>query len=228
MLTTHAPIKPQPNTGLRPEALRFDIEAILSLALVREHCKVDDNMTVSDAILSLYRKAAIEAAEAYTGLFISRQQYVTEYVPNKQMNYEQPEYQFVFKTKRAFASEIAWYYGFEGITPEQIRVRIGTKKAILPIIQANFGFNCCKPGHTSEQGQFMYLAGYDCLDSIPAAFALGALKYIAHVIENPGDLVVAATESGAIARGLVVGTAANPVIASGAAEIWRMMVPDSI
>jgi hypothetical protein len=79
MLRTVVPPE-QSSTPPIPEgpATVFDWSARLSIEAVRQHCKLDDTPGVADGQLILYRAAAIEAAERYTGLLLAGQRTVTE------------------------------------------------------------------------------------------------------------------------------------------------------
>ena len=190
----------------------FDEEAILPLALIREHTKTDDVMSVTDPMLSLYRMAAIEAAEAYTGLLISGKRAVTEAVRQPTYGMSSVRRKFIHETEFMIAAPDVWFYGLEGQSPTKIAAIVGETSIQLPIVAS--GLDCCSPcGSGFSGGRVMYHAGFSCVDAIPAGFRLGALKYIAHVIENPGDTIGGYDQ-----------TAANPARASGAIDIWRVML----
>ncbi len=84
-------------------------------------------------------------------------------------------------------------------------------------------------GNNMHSGVFAYHSGYAFEADVPAAIAMGVLKYIAHSIENQGDLatVVSAT-SGSASNESKVSEANNPALASGAIEIWRTALPYAI
>src|SRR5262245_49243644 len=69
------PFDPRPHVD---QEERFDWADRLSLDMVRQHTKTDDTPGVTDDMLSLYREAAIEAAELYTGMLLSGKKTVTE------------------------------------------------------------------------------------------------------------------------------------------------------
>ena len=60
------------------ETAAFDWSTRLSLDVIRSHTKTDDIPGVTDEQLALYRAAAIEAAERYTGLLLAGQRTITE------------------------------------------------------------------------------------------------------------------------------------------------------
>lgn len=207
----------------------FDYEKLLSMELVREHTKTDDVMSVSDAQLSLYRKAALQAAEKYTGLLFTGQRVIQEVVNYPGSFWEGNNYFFEHRARYAFAQPFAFLYGDRARAIEQITVTVGSNIARLTNHPGDFGQGCCNPCNARSNPMLQYVAGYACEDDIPAAIALGALKYIAHVIENAGDLVIATTPSGVPnSRGVGVMEAANPALASGALDIWRTVVDTAI
>jgi hypothetical protein len=222
-------IKPLYNKPTVAVPKTHDFDEILPIALIRAHTKTDDVETISDAQLLLYRQGAIEAAEAYTGLLLQKQRLITDEIDNPPYMAGRDEPWFWHRTEYAFAESFGWYYGFSARVPVNVRVKIGARRAKLPIVANAFGHGCCNPElSTGESGRFMYLAGFSCVSDLPSAFTIGCLKYIAHLVENPGDIVVATTASKRPASGLTVSDPANPVIASGAAEMWRTMNPDAI
>lgn len=205
----------------------FDCERIVTLGMIRSHTKTDDIITVTDDQLRLYRRAALEAAEKYTGLLLTGQQVITEDVPLPKWEHAVRSPFFNYKTQYAFAQPMAYLYGMKNQAVQVIGVTVGTNTARLPVIYIDFGMGCCNPCREDDQPKFMYVAGYRCEEAIPAAITLGALKYIAHVIENPGDLVRQFN-----ARQVSVGEtsveANNPALASGAIDIWRTVKDDAI
>jgi hypothetical protein len=207
---------------------RFDLEALLPLALVREHTKTDDVPAVTDALIALYRLAALEAAEAYTGLMLSGRRVVTEDVRLPQTHVGGMRRHFIHRTKYQIAEPLAWFYGFAGGAPHQILATVEATEVRLPVLISDFGMGCCNPCSGSSGSKLMYSAGFSCADRVPAAFRLGALKYIAHAIENPGDLVATVNESGGTRQGGAGLTANNPALASGAIDIWRTMKADAV
>ena len=206
----------------RPRA--YDYEAILPMELVREHTKTDDVLSVTDAQLSLYRKAALEAAEAYTGLPLVARRVQTEVVsfPRRerdQFYMDRPNY-IVHRATGVFAEPQVYFYG-KGVATQVFMVTVGTNTVRLPI-PFDFGIGCCNPcGSNSIQAHIQYVSGFSCESDIPAAIRLGALKYIAHTVENLGDKIEKL-------GGVLTGREANPALASGAIEIWRSAVPSAI
>lgn len=203
-----------------------DLEKIMPLDLIREHTKTQDVPTVSDIQLMLYRRASLEAAQKYTGMLFTERKVVTEvvYPPNNTHRRF-----FYHTTKFAFSLPFVYFYAHANEPVRQFPVNVGESKVRLPVLGANFGIGCCNPCHEEQDsGKLMYTAGHDCQNDLPAAIVLGALKYIAHVIENPGDVVSSVLEAGSLQTGRSVGSANNPSLASGAIEIWRSVLDHSI
>lgn len=212
-------------------ARKMDWESILPLELIREHTKTDDVPQVSDTQLRLYRRAALEAAQEYTGLLVTGQKVITEDASPPDFTYRKA-YQgawFNHETSHPFAQNFVWYYGLKSMSPQRVPVEIGATVVRLPRQFDDFGMGCCNPCGSSGLARIQYVSGFSCEEDIPAAISLGALKYVAHVIENPGDLITAMTSSGGkIGTGLGVGEPANPAWASGAIDIWRVIKKDAI
>jgi hypothetical protein len=203
----------------------LDPEKIVSLKLIRQHTRTDDVTAVSDELLSQYRKAALEAAEAYTGMGFLNQRTIDELIeqppfdPGNVMWRHQLPY-FHHRARFTFAAPLAYLYG-TGKT-ETIPVEVGGNTAKLPknmtILQ--FGDSRCEA--RQRQVRFQYKAGFVCESGIPATVAIGVMKYIAHQLENAGDVYVPAGGINASAG------SANPAVASGAIELWRQAVPAAI
>jgi len=207
----------------------FDLEQILSIELIREHTKTDDIISVSDAQLQLYRRAAIQAAEKYTGMFFTGQRVMQELVTYPGSFWNSANYYFEHTTKYSFAQPFAYLYGDTSRGIEQVPVAVGSRTVRLTNHPGDFGAGCCNPCKQPSQPMLQYTAGFSCENDIPAAIALGALKYITHVIENLGDVVIAVTPSGSPNnRGVSITEAANPALASGAIDIWRSAVDHAI
>lgn len=207
----------------------FDMELLLPISLIRQHTKTEDIPAVSDAQLHLYRRAALQAAEKYTGLLLRERKVITEAVSLPATSGGRRAKPFFYHTAEVpFAQPMAYYYGHRNEPPVMIPVVVGDRHVKLPMIIDDFGLGCCNPCATPVQARLMYTGGFGCEDDIPAAIALGALKYIAHVMENPGDIVVATSEAGGSRGGVTVDKTANPAWASGAIEIWRSCKDDAI
>ena len=226
---------------------KFQAEKILPLATIREHTNTDDVEHFSDNLLKLYRAAAIEACELYTGQLLKGQKTITEAVKPPRRNRAgrhfgmAENYNFatggfdapattahVHRTRYAFAQERAYLFG-GGLTLP-LSVQVGSKSVTLPAtggFAGNIVSQASCNGNTSGNGgdQLMYVAGYKEPCEIPAAAGLGMLKYIAHTIENSGDVPMVTTAQGNTGPNSVeLGAANNPALASGAIDIWSSIV----
>lgn len=198
-----------------------ELERIVPLEMLREHTRTDDVETVSDDVLRLYRKAAISAAERYTGLLLGERRVVTEEVHLRDGTRR-------IGLSHGVISPHVYVYGAYFTPAQRIMVQKGAREIRLPHAVSYLGGGCCRPcGDQSPATMVMYTAGFECESDVPPEIALGVMKYVAHVIENRGDNVVKSNVSGKQSdesRGLA--EANNPAIASGAVEIWRSVVPE--
>lgn len=202
-----------------------DLEVMLPLSMIRDHTKTNDIPSVTDTQLILYRRAAVEAAQAYTGLLLTERRSIQEAIaPDGKSAYTRRRPQRKITVRHAFADPVAYIYGTAGTPPRAVNVNVGSRKAIVPILHGEFEINnCCDPcGKGRYSDMIQYSAGFQCLTQVPAVLVLGCLKYITHVMENPGDIVVATNEAGGKASGQIgLSQSANPAVASGAIELWR-------
>jgi hypothetical protein len=203
----------------------FDFEKILPLSLIRTHTKTEDVITVTDEQLSLYRAAAIQAAEKYTGLFFGGQRVLVEPVKQPFSFWEMPGRYFTHKTRFPFAEPFAYLFGDPSRAIERLPVVVGTNEARIAYHPGDMGIGCCNPCRDKAQLQIQYVAGYSTESDLPAGLAIGALKYIAHLIENPGDAIRRSNSTQALALNL---DANNPALASGAIDIWRTLKDNAV
>lgn len=226
----------------------YDFEKIVPLQMIREHTNTDDVPHVSDALLSVYRRASLEAAQQYTGLLLTGRETITEdvNVPNpfgsrrEMMHWARGGYDysgptsakpFQFTAKYAFAQNFAIFWGTQGSQRHRIEVTPGTRLAMLPATNVDILSRCCDPWHQPgpEINKIMYVAGFADECAIPAGIALGCLKYIAHVIENAGDVPMVTTAQGNSGpSNTLLNQASNPALASGAIDIWRNVAPQVV
>ena len=204
----------------------LDFESALSIDTIRAHTKTDDIITVTDDQLKLYRKAAFEAAEQYTGMVLKARRFITESVQQPRYEFQQygllpPKADFLHVAQYAFSDPTAFFDG------GRVAVQVGSRRVLLPrSMRIDLGGNC--DGQSNATALFGYYAGFAC-GALPAALILGVLKYIAHVIENPGDNVVQVSVAGGTTKGgASTFQAADPALASGALMVWRVLVPDAI
>lgn len=208
----------------------FDMENLLPLSIVREHTKTDDIPTVTDTMLMLYRSTAFQAAEKYTGAQLTGTTTLVESVtlPNTASSRYRRTNTFPFMSSRAAGSSVAWLYGHKNRAPVQLSLVVGARRHMLPLIMYEFGLGCCNPCADIPTMSLLYTAGYGCEADVPDLIKLGVLKYIAHALENPGDVVSATNEAGGSTSGYSLSTGADPALASGAINIWRSAMGGAI
>lgn len=222
-------ITPVPNdpNGNMPKLVDvpFSYERILPLHTIRSHAKVDDIPAVTDEMLELYRAAALTAAEQYTGFLLKEKQAFTEMVQIPRW-WSPHRHRPTFKhtLEHPLADPVIYVYGHGQSNPRKVIGTVGSKIVRLPVLSSGFGDTCCNPDYSDPAMRLMYYAGFSCEEDIPPQVALGALKYITHCIENPGDVVKAVNEAGRETSGYSTSDAANPALASGAIEIWRSVM----
>lgn len=205
--------------------VKVDPETLLPLSLVRQHTKTDDIPSITDEVLAVYRTAALDAAERYTGFLLQEKKVITEevQVPQTWSPYRHST-TFKYELKHPLAEPDLYVYGRGLHGPRRVVGQVGQTQVRLPVLSSSFTGNCCGDGLSDAQMRVMYYAGFSGGDRELSAIQLGALKYIAHCIENPGDVVIATNEAGRSTTGYSLSDAADPALASGAIEIWRSVV----
>lgn len=214
---------------------RFDLDAILPINRIRQYTKTDDVPHVTDDMLRLFRKAAFEAAEEYTGLILSEQRVVIEAVssPLKLRFRVNTGMSYTHNTQHPIADEFVWYYGaHRNIGNRQLYVTPGTTTVRIPVTHIAIDASSCCGGPCNEPGinwgmRIMYRAGYKCQDDVPAGILLGCLKFIAWSVMNPGDTVMTVRNRAGAGEAGIIGTN-NGAWASGAIEQWRIYVRSAV
>lgn len=223
-----------------------DIEKILPLDLVKLHCKIDDLPGITDPQLSLYRQAALEAAEEYTGRKWIRRERIEQAIESPRfrtiaqaaiarINVEL-DYLPVNGVVNVYGTGNQPLYYLEGQSLNFMRNDYYTTIKLPPGVQAfemtndqmfysaGAGAGMCYGGEDSrdfiQQGlKAVYISGPPPCDKIPAGLKLGCLKYIAWSVENPGDQFVPM-----VVRQVGVTTVSNdPAFSSGAIDEWRRL-----
>lgn len=213
------------------ESTPLDWSGRLSLEMIRQHTKTDDVPGVTDAQLELYRAAAIEAAELYTGLLLSCQRSVTE--PIEGPAHPRPGH-VTYKHMLRYPSADGLVHLYGGDNPNDnvgFLVAPGSRTIKVPIKTGYIDTtNCCDPcsSHHMNGGMMVvYKAGFASADAVPAGIVLGCLQYLAWVIEHPGDEIV--TQRNRVdARAGGSSGSNNIALASGALETWRNFDPEAI
>lgn len=214
---------------LPPETV-LQLETVLPLELIRSHTGTDDSYRITDAQLELYRQAAFEACELFTGIIVTGTRNFTEMA-------ETPGHRRKFRTKARLTLShptrdgVLYFFGRDLYRPRMERVKPGSTVVTIPVyLEAIDVTPCCSPcGRGAENYglQVMYSSGYACPSEVPAILKEGALRYIAWSIKNPGDVVMTVLNKASVRGGLIEGTN-NGAFASGAADLWRMLDPSSI
>jgi hypothetical protein len=237
MLNNQQTFNPKPITDQSSPPLKVGAETALdwdnfiSIDMIRAHTKTDDVPAVTDDQLRLYRKTAVEAAEKYTGLLLSKQITVTEPLAGPR----RPKLgQMTYKHTLQWPVADGMVYVYGGRTPDENRnfmVPKNTRTISVPIRNGYFDLsNCCDPcSKWSMNGDLMafYKAGFNCAEEVPAGVLLGILQFIAWVVEHPGDELLSQRnkmtqrETGAFGSN-------NIALASGALETWRQYDPEAI
>ena len=214
----------------------FDLNKVLSLSLIRTHTKTDDVPNVTDEQLVIYRRAAFEAAEHYTGMLFTQIKPITEDIAQRSHDHRgriRSRQWFKHRLRYPVANDVVYLYGGANITNRTIHVEPGTQTISIPIFHHVIDDrSCCDPCHGGVFGanygmHALYSAGFACEDKIPAGIIAGALKWIAWNIMHPGDEIMTVRGTTDNSKGGITGT--NSVAwASGALELWRQYDPEAI
>lgn len=221
-------------------ACDFDLDKCLSIALIREHTKTDDVPSVTDNQLRLYRAAAFESAEQYTGALLRGTRPITEYIDEDWSARTMLRGYYVKKTEYPVTDGIVYLYGAVGSANQTLRIQPGTRKLRIPIVQCSPDLSsaCCRPGCAPTKAmntgmRIMYRAGFELCETgdapatLPNIIILGILKFIAWSVTHPGDVLLTVRLRESSDEGLVRGTN-NAAWASGALELWRQWDPDAL
>ena len=221
---------------------RIDLDKLLPIAEIRTHCKIDDVPTVTDPQLRLYRQAAIEAAEQYTGRLWTGTRHVNQEIasrhndeafgsgwPGSLYPARQPAY-LMGNPRGRMDTRVRLEHptvdGVVTITGDHmnhiVHAKPGSREIRVPIVNMPLEGSCCRPcGVTANFGmRAHYTTGVRCIDDIPAGITLGCLKYIAWLVEHPGDDISVFGTRDAMSARFTDGTS-NGVLGSGALEVWR-------
>jgi hypothetical protein len=201
----------------------FDLESMVSLETIRHHTKTEDIPSVTDTQLDLYRRAAFEAAERYTGLLLSKNQRFEEPVKPPRRYVEDARMKVTHRLRYALAEPQVFVTG-PGIR-EIIQATVGDTTVSIPM--QKFGhmlFDCCRPCSDGPGAvKVMYLAGYADASQVPAGIILGVLKFVAWSVENPGDVMKTVDQRTSLADNFLKGSN-DGAWASGAIDEWRRYV----
>jgi|SRR6187402_389334 len=223
------PPRPRERPPFEPDQRleKFDWSERLSIDVIRSHTKTDDIPAVTDAQLELYRAAALESAEMYTGQLLACQRTVTE--PIEGPAHPRPG-RVTYRHELKYPVADGYVYLYGGSHPSDNRtfhVPIGTRVIQVPIVKDFIDLsNCCDPcasWHLNGGMMVAYKAGYKDPNSVPAGIVLGCLQYLAWVVEHPGDelLTQRNRKDNSTKIGGVSGSN-NIAMVSGALETWRL------
>lgn len=222
----------QPDLG---PASRFDLEKLLPIDLIRIHAKVDDVPSASDEQLEIYRQAALESAEQYTGFVFGGSRTVEEWI-DRSLNKRDLRHGF-FKFQLEFPAADGIVYLFGSGQSLTLHTKVGGKTVRIPVVGMSLDLSgaCCagpcgpngSVGSINPGTKVLYRTGYKTMEDIPAGIKLGMLKYCAWCVTHPGDEIVAVRNRTITRSSLVDGTN-NVAWASGAIEIWRQYDPENI
>lgn len=197
------------------------LEEFLPISIIRDHIKANDIPLVTDDQLVLYRQAAFEAAEQYTGM-------VWHGVQRWQQDASLPEGKNPFRQKsilrldRPVMDGVVTVVGHSG--SRTYSVAPGARKVAIDVFSIGMDINtCCSPcqQNSINYGCIAYYnTGITCADQLPGGIRLGMLKFIAWNVENPGDVLMTVKGAESNATTGIIGTN-NAAWASGAIEMWR-------
>ncbi len=212
-------------------SVAVDLEKLLPIGVIRTHTKTDDVPHVTDDQLRLYRQAAFEACEKYTGRIFSELRVIQEPIAQRRGRRWRPFY--IHELKHPSFDGIVFIYGSAyGQDDRQLNIGPGGRQLRLEVrAGAIDASSCCGGPCQGDQYNYgmmaMYRAGVDCAAGVPAGILLGCLKFIAWAVTNPGDEIMTVRNREAGESSGIVGTN-NAAWASGAIEQWRIYVDDAI
>lgn len=157
------------------------LERLLPLALVRAHTKTDDVPHVTDEQLMLYRQAAFEAAQLYTGIELSGPEFVTQSIPPNT-----GRTRFVALDRPAIDGIIVVSEGARSATiavaPGATQLRLTPETRVI-----GGGFPFAEDCGTAANSSIRYRVRTACDPTLPADVKVGCLQFIGWLIGNPGD-----------------------------------------
>jgi hypothetical protein len=211
----------------------LDWEPRLGIEFIRSHAKIDDVPAVTDDQLRLYRSAAMESAEQYTGLLLKSQRTVSEAVEGPAKVKPHLTY-YTHRLQFPVADGYVYLYG--GTHPADnmtFRVPPGARKIKVPIRKDMIDLsNCCDPCARpwAVNGGMLatYRAGYKSANDVPVTVVLGMLQFITWCIEHPGDELLTQRNRVETRAGLAGLQGSNNIaMISGALETWRVIDPEA-
>lgn len=161
------------------------LERLLPLALVRAHTKTDDVPHVTDEQLGLYRQAAFEAAQLYTGIELTGPEFVTQAIPHNQgrprsIALDRPALDGIVVLSEGMRS--ATLAVAPGATQIRISPDVGSIGGGMP---GDADLGCS--GDVVAGASIRYRVRQPCDPDLPADVKVGCLQFIGWLIGNPGD-----------------------------------------
>jgi hypothetical protein len=197
----------------------FDYESVLSIDTIRQHTKTDDDISVTDDMIRLYRSAAFETSELFTGIPVTPVRSISE--PVKVINARRVP---IVRLSRPVSGGLVSFYG--GGMGGTINVRAAPGQNEIP-------FPGCGPEKVyligscddcSGPGPLMatYESGARDLKNVSPLIVMGVLKYLAWTIKNPGDEILTSRNRSSSGESGINGTNDAAVI-SGAIDEWKRL-----
>lgn len=214
------------------KGVRFDQARILPDQLVWDHTKTDE-VSLPVNLLNMYRNAAFEAAERYTGMLFREQRVVTQDVADTRDLTAGHRWKshYTVKLKYPTVDGVVYLYGDNkhAMRVQELSAVPGSNTIKVP--HNHFALDmtpCCGDPCGKRPGNFgmrlMYRAGFNCEDDIPECVKMGALKYIAWVQANPGSDDTG--RDGSYQGNVTQAGGNNASWKSGAIEEWRLCTSD--
>lgn len=202
---------------------KFDHETVLPISTIREHSKTDDTPQVTDEQIKLYRTAAFEQAELYTGRVILGHKQIMErfFIEGNERELTRPKRTHRLKLTYTPLDRSVIVSDFGGKNKQVLKTKLNDRKLEVPVgvVGVNMG-NCCAGLGLEYNAQALYRTGYETPEDIPGTLLFGCLKFLTWAIFNPGDeLLTVRNRLGTTETGLI-GTN-NGAWASGAIEHWK-------
>jgi hypothetical protein len=209
----------------------LDWDVRLGIDMIRSHAKIDDIPSVTDEQLRLYRSAALDSAEHYTGLLLRVQRTVTEPIEGPAPNRLRPYVAYyTHRLQYPVADGYVYLYGGTHIVDNAtFQVVPGSRKIKVPIKKDMIDLtNCCdpcaKPWAVNGGMLATYRAGYKSAEDVPTTVVLGMLQFMTWAIEHPGDELLTQRSRIETRAGLAGLQGSNNIaMISGAIETWRIL-----
>lgn len=202
-----------------------DLEAIIPMESIRAHTKTQDVRSVTDNQLNLYRAAAIEAAELYTGRILTGAMQVTQPIATVGGCSTWRKTIRIRLDHPTMDGLITLQSGLGGVNDQVIQVKPGSRSVTVPnMVEDISGASCCNENSTGNENYGVmatYLTGVTCSEDIPVGIIYGCLKFIAWAVMNAGDEILTIRNRESSSETGISGTN-DGAWASGAIEHWRM------